>query len=238
LQNTRPPSARLLHEGRYEEEFGHDDNAARSIRTVVPHELERVEEDEDQLAQQEEDEEDDWRRQRVGRPRTPEPMGMGMNVTEDDDEPRRHRQGSTSPRPSTTVDELRQRLNYICSRIESPRPRISRQLYSIATPPPPIVEATPPPSETLTQMLNEWKKSVEGQWSSVREEWASERERLASAREEWEAKVKIVEFNLGSAAAKSGTTATPARHGQRRCKGVSWDKWWPCHATESTKPQR
>ena len=33
-------------------------------------------------------------------------------------------------------------------------------------------------------MLTEWKKSVEGQWSSICAEWAAERERLASAREE------------------------------------------------------
>ena len=51
-------------------------------------------------------------------------------------------------------------------------------------------------------MLNDWKQAVEGQWSSVREEWASERERLASACHEWESKVKSVEMNLGTAAAK------------------------------------
>jgi hypothetical protein len=34
---------------------------------------------------------------------------MGV-VTEDDDEPHRRQQGSTSPRPSTAVDELTQRL--------------------------------------------------------------------------------------------------------------------------------
>ena len=43
--------------------------------------------------------------------------------------------------------------------------------------------------ETLTQMLAEWKKSVEGQWSHVQEEWKEERERLKKAREEWEAKL-------------------------------------------------
>ena len=52
------------------------------------------------------------------------------------------------------------------------------------------------------QMLNEWKKSVEGQWSSVLEEWATEREGLASAREEWESEVKNADTNLGTAAAK------------------------------------
>jgi hypothetical protein len=54
----------------------------------------------------------------------------------------------------------------------------------------------------LTQVLGDWKKSVEGQWFSVREEWAEESERLASAREEWESKVKAVETNLGTTAAK------------------------------------
>ena len=43
--------------------------------------------------------------------------------------------------------------------------------------------------ESLTQMLAEWKKSVEGQWGHVQEEWKEERERLKKAREEWEAKL-------------------------------------------------
>jgi hypothetical protein len=32
--------------------------------------------------------------------------------------------------------------------------------------------------ETLTEMLTEWKRLVEGQWSHVQEEWKEERERL------------------------------------------------------------
>jgi hypothetical protein len=51
-------------------------------------------------------------------------------------------------------------------------------------------------------MLTEWKKSVECQWSSSREEWVAECERLAYAREEWESKVRSIEANLGTAAAK------------------------------------
>ena len=42
---------------------------------------------------------------------------------------------------------------------------------------------------SLTDMLAEWKKSVEGQWSHVQEEWKEERERLNKAREEWESKM-------------------------------------------------
>ena len=44
-------------------------------------------------------------------------------------------------------------------------------------------------------MLTDWKKSVEGQWSSVQE-------RLSSALEEWEAKAGAVEVMLWTMAAK------------------------------------
>jgi hypothetical protein len=78
----------------------------------------------------------------------------------------------------------------------------SQVAAAAVTPPlPPEPEPTTP-SESLTQILSDWKKSVEGQWSSVREEWASEHERLAFAREEWENKVKTVEMNLSATAAK------------------------------------
>ncbi|KAI6021229.1 hypothetical protein EDC04DRAFT_2901297 [Pisolithus marmoratus] len=50
--------------------------------------------------------------------------------------------------------------------------------------------------ESLTVMLNEWKKSVEGQWSAVQEEWSQERERLHKAREEWENKAKSLEMGF------------------------------------------
>jgi hypothetical protein len=202
-----------------------DDDDARSIRTIVPHELERVEEeDEDQIAKQEEpqdeDEEEERRTRRVelGRPRTPEPMSLGM--THDEEDIAR----SSSPRQSV-IDELFQRLTSLSTQLESAI-ELSSSLQaqhaaaqstisvleskvssleslvqqSQASPPPPA--APPHPDSLITQMLNDWKISVEGQWSSVREEWASERERLASAREEWESKVKSVETNLSTTAAK------------------------------------
>lgn len=49
---------------------------------------------------------------------------------------------------------------------------------------------------SLVDMMAEWKKSVEGQWSSVREEWSDERERLAKAREEYESKLRQVDNGL------------------------------------------
>src|SRR5882762_1534334 len=73
------------HEEKGEEGFGGpsaevDDDDSRSIRTIVWHKLERVEEeDEEQMAKQEEEEEEERRMRGVehGRPRTPEPMSLG-----------------------------------------------------------------------------------------------------------------------------------------------------------------
>jgi hypothetical protein len=53
--------------------------------------------------------------------------------------------------------------------------------------------------ESLTAILNEWKKSVESQWSVVREAWSQERERLSRAREKWDGRVRAVENGLGFA---------------------------------------
>ena len=37
-------------------------------------------------------------------------------------------------------------------------------------------------------MINEWKKGVEGKWTSVQEEWSVEKDHLRRARDEWELK--------------------------------------------------
>jgi hypothetical protein len=215
---------------REDEEFGaaggtSDDDDARSIRTIVPHELERVEEeDEDQITKQEQqqDEDEEERRARrveLGRPRTPEPMSLGMTHSLDEED---MVASSSSPKQSV-IDELFQRLTTLSTQLESAielssslqaqhaaaqstisvlESKVS-SLESLVqqSQAPPAAEPAPHP-DSLTQMLNDWKKSVEGQWSSVREEWASERERLASAREEWESKVKSAETNLSTSAAK------------------------------------
>lgn len=207
-----------------EEDF--DGAGARSeddgARTVVPHQLECVEEeDNDQIArreqqweQQEEQEDQEERRRRraeLGRPRTPEPMGLGMMhlPLEDDEDPRR----VSSPLGSQSViDQLFERLitsisNQLESAVElssslraqhtaaqstispleskvtaleglvrsSQAP--SQQSSPVESTSPALPESTSSParspsseSDSLTQILNEWKQSVEGQWSSVREE--------------------------------------------------------------------
>jgi hypothetical protein len=214
---------------REEEEFAAGDDNARSIGTTVPHELEGVE-DEDQIEKQgqwlEEEDERRTRRAALSRPRTPEPMGFGMTHLSDDED-----QWLGSPRPPSVIDELLERLTTLSSELESAvglsssfqaqhaaaHSTISALKSKVTSldslvkaqatppPPPPIEEpesTEPPQSVSLTQVLADWKQSVEGRWSFVREEWASERERLASAREKWESKVKAVETNLRTTSAK------------------------------------
>ncbi|KNZ76186.1 hypothetical protein J132_11306 [Termitomyces sp. J132] len=56
----------------------HDDDDSRSVRTIVPHELERVdEEDEEQR-----EEERRRRNDELGRPRTPEPTNLGLRSSD------------------------------------------------------------------------------------------------------------------------------------------------------------
>ena len=47
--------------------------------------------------------------------------------------------------------------------------------------------------ESLTKMVNEWKRGVEGKWSSVQEEWSVEKGRLRRARDEWDLKTETLE---------------------------------------------
>ncbi|KAI0776410.1 hypothetical protein BC629DRAFT_1526090 [Irpex lacteus] len=177
------------------EEYSSDDDDARSVSTIVPHELERVEEeDEEQLAAEEEEER--RRRSNEVRPRTPEPTGMGM--TEDDEErdvsPRQsasaESDSSTHPRQQSTAQTTISVLESKVSALESlAQKETQQQLVEAAE----AARAAPAvgngsdsaaEKESLTQIINEWKKSVEGRWDGVQEEWKDERERLRRARED------------------------------------------------------
>ncbi|KAG1860899.1 hypothetical protein F4604DRAFT_1511700, partial [Suillus subluteus] len=217
---------------------GQDDDEASSIRTITPHELERVEE-EDESEEQDESEEDRERarrREELGRPRTPEPSGMGMDEDElvharalnTEPSTSRPRPRSPSPQPShPALDELSARLLALSGRIDSAvevnhslaaqhaaaqdtitvlQDKITalealvadRQLETqiaaaveaqLAKAVENAVEAQlraqkqqqSDPAEGLTALMAEWKKGVEGQWSTVQEEWGAERERLRRA---------------------------------------------------------
>jgi hypothetical protein len=49
---------------------------------------------------------------------------------------------------------------------------------------------------SLSSLVNEWEKGVEGQWGGVQEEWAQECAHLAQACDEWELRVHAVEKSL------------------------------------------
>ena len=206
-----------------------DDDDVRSIATVTGHELERVEEeDEEQLAVEEE--ERGHRRDELTRPRTPEPTGLGMD---DEDYKSRSRSRSPSPPPPTTSqgapsssEDVNLRLAALSSQLESAL-ELSRSLQSqhmTALSTISFLEAKVNALETLvhtsqaqaqshvaeatqeraslTTLVNEWKKGVEGQWGGVQEEWAEERARLARAHDEWESRVNAVEKGLEGTIAK------------------------------------
>lgn len=260
---SQSPNHLRRHSSRMDEsesEFIGDDDDARSVSTVIPHELERVdEEDEEQLAAEEEEEERRRRRDELSRPRTPEPTGMGMDDEEQDSDQRQldnshlraqsipTSQSSSSTSTPAIPDDLIQRMSTLTNQLESAL-ELSRsleaqhhtaqstisQLESKVSALESMVQATqsqvqaqttaqqgflqtleskqPSPEaaeeertrerDSLVQILNEWKSSVEGQWSSVREEWSDERERLKRAKEEFESKIKSVEDNMNSAATK------------------------------------
>lgn len=248
-----------LHDDMPNDSYQADDDDGASIHTIVPHGLERVdEEDEDQLAAEDEDDEERRRRRdELGRPRTPEPTGMGM-VEDDEESPStKHRHRSSSPleqshdATSAAIDELAERLSALSGRIDTAvefnnslqaqhtaaQTTIS-QLQSKIAALEELVQATQqqlqqqhsaqeaahaevlkvvhepprdPDRESLTAMLTEWKKNLEGQWSAVQEEWSQERERLCKAKEEWESRARTLELGL-DARINAGMASFTALH--------------------------
>lgn len=206
-----------------------DDDDAHSIATVTAHGLERVEEeDEEQLAVEED--EQSRRRDELTRPRTPEPTGLGMD--DEDDKTRSRSRSPSPPPPTASQgaqpssEDINLRLAALSSQLESAL-ELSRSLQaqhataqntiscleakvnaleslvhtSQVQAQSHVAEATQERA-SLTTLVNEWKKGVEGQWGGVQEEWAQERERLSQARDEWERRVHAVEKGLEGTVAK------------------------------------
>ncbi|KAF7290536.1 Glycosyltransferase family 69 protein [Mycena indigotica] len=185
-----------------ETELLDDDDDTRSVATVIPHTLERVEEeDEDDLEEYDNKQAMNHDDDRIehGRPRTPEPTNMGM--------PRRSSLKSPE-NPTPSVDELTARLSQLSSQLESALAMSStlqaqhvaaqntivsledkvKRLEGLVTS---IVSAeNKNSSESITTALSTFKSSLQGQWTVIQEEWAAERERLKRTRDEWEREMR------------------------------------------------
>lgn len=149
----------------------------------------------------------------------PSPRRSNYPVPQQPDEPI---EVSTVSSPHI-IQELTARLNTITSTLESAF-ELSRTLQAqhasaqstiatleskVSSLEALVLERTPPTPtpaplerETIADMLADWKKGVEGQWTDVKEEWTHERARLNKAREDWESKTKVIESNLGGVIAR------------------------------------
>ncbi|KAF9647808.1 hypothetical protein BDM02DRAFT_3244703 [Thelephora ganbajun] len=132
----------------------------------------------------------------VGRPRTPKPS---LAEFDDDD---RHWPKSRSHIPEGIIHCL----GTLSSQLE-PTPELSQsfqaqqgsaqnmiQLLEIKATRTKVDDQHE--RESLTEMINEWKKGFEGKWVSVQEEWSVEKDHLCRARDEWELKTKTIEDGI------------------------------------------
>lgn len=87
---------------------------------------------------------------------------------------------STSTAAQSTISALESKINTLESLIHTAR----QAPPVVKAPPAPAPTPAQPETKSLTNILARWKKTVEGQRSSVCKEQAMERERLSSAREE------------------------------------------------------
>jgi hypothetical protein len=230
------------------EEFSADDDDARSVATVVPHELGRVDEEDEEAAAEHEDRRRSSRE--VGRPRTPEPS---LAEFDEDDH---HRSKARSHVPEDIIHRLETLSGQLESALELSRSLQAQQVNAQntihllelkVTELQQLVQATQTKvddqheahqaaikeaiesvripeqerekeRESLTEMINEWKKGVEGKWSSVQEEWSVEKDRLRRARDEWELKTKTIEDGILSRV-ESRLSVIQQRDGHRFMNG-------------------
>jgi hypothetical protein len=183
-----------------EEEYMSDDDDTRSVGTVVPHELDRVEEQDEESVS--EDEERRRRRNEL-RPSTPEPRGGDSDSDEVMSKPSRQsvpedivqrlttlsnqlesalelsrmlqaQQATTQ----TTIPLLESKVPALESLVQTKQSNVDAQAEAQKAALAEVAAAARIPAEerqrdreSITDMINEWKKGVEGKWSSVQEEW-------------------------------------------------------------------
>ena len=101
----------------------------------------------------------------------------------------------------TTISQLQSKIAALEELVQATQSQLQQQNSAQEAAQAEILKAVreppcDPERESLTAMLNEWKKNVEGQWNAVQEEWSQERERLSKAKEEWESRARTLELGL------------------------------------------
>ena len=208
------------------EEFPSDDDDTRSVATVVPHELQRVDEEDEEAAAEHEDrrrssrevgrprtpepslaefDDDDHHRPKP-RSHIPEDIIHRLETLssqlESALELSRSLQAQQASAQNTIqllelkVTELQQLVQATQTKVEDQheahRAAINEAIELVRVP----EQEREKERESLTEMINEWKKGVEGKWTSVQEEWSVEKDRLRRARDEWELKTKTIEDGI------------------------------------------
>ena len=118
----------------------------------------------------------------------------------------------------TTITQLQSKIAELEELVQATHTQLEQQNSAQESAHVEILKAVREPRdaerESLTAMLNEWKKSVESQWSVVQEEWSQEREKLCKVREEWESRARTLELSL-DAKITTGVASLTALHRDR-----------------------
>ena len=101
----------------------------------------------------------------------------------------------------TTISQLQSKITALEDLLQATQAQLQQQNTAQEAAHAEILKAVREPPrdserESLTEMLNEWKRNVESQWSAVQEEWSQERERLSKVKEEWESRARMLELSL------------------------------------------
>jgi len=204
-----------------------DDYDARSISTVLPHELETLpEEDEEQLAEDERAAqlesaesapEESHSSHDVGRPRTPEPSLLAAARRSSQSSPL-SQVASDAPAANEDVYEQVMKLSQqvsavltITSNLEAQQSAAQSTIQALeskvqsletmlkAAEDALVQSRSQPatsPSESVTEVFHDWRKTIEGQWSGVQHEWLAEKDKMVKVREDWDSKVRQVDVGI------------------------------------------
>ncbi|KAJ7902642.1 hypothetical protein B0H14DRAFT_2666979 [Mycena olivaceomarginata] len=215
-----------------------DDSDARSVATVMPHALERVDEEDEEEEEgvvdempeddkhgeehdtfrsaspehqdifQEHDEDREQRRAELGRPRTPEPTNMGMSRNLARSSTLRSPLAASSEATPTLSTQLESAL-VMSSTLQAQHAAAQSTIGLVSA----VVTSAPSAdrkNDVAEPPSAAESSSLQGQWTSVQEEWAQERDRLQRTRDDWENQMRgMVDERIKAKLTTSAFAPTP-----------------------------